>query len=152
MDTVGKAAGPWSWPRTSTVPRLRMREVIPTLPNTSSWCGAWLNAGTTSLLPYPASGSRFDPGPLSVNHLPVTSDCFITHPATIQTNRVVTCEQGWDFVKCLTCGLHNDREHFAQLHARLYPKVSWLAGWSENYKWYSSLPLGAVLSLFCESV
>jgi hypothetical protein len=31
-----------------------------------------------------------------------------------------------------------------------YPKVSGLAAWSENCKWYSSLPLGAVASLFCE--
>jgi hypothetical protein len=28
------------------------------------------------------------------------------------------------------------------------PKVSGLAIWSENYKWYSSLPLGAVVSEF----
>jgi hypothetical protein len=33
---------------------------------------------------------------------------------------------------------------------RVYPKVSGLAPWSENCKWYSSLPLGAVVSLFCE--
>jgi len=30
---------------------------------------------------------------------------------------------------------------------RVYPKVSGLAAWSENYKWYSSLPLGAVVLL-----
>jgi hypothetical protein len=35
---------------------------------------------------------------------------------------------------------------------RVYPKVSRLAAWSENCKWYSSLPLGTVVSLFCESV
>jgi len=41
---------------------------------------------------------------------------------------------------------------------RVYPKVPGLAAWSENYKWYSSVPLGAVVSLdavvslFCESV
>jgi hypothetical protein len=34
---------------------------------------------------------------------------------------------------------------------RVYPKFSGLATWSKNCKWYSSLPLGAVLSLFCES-
>jgi len=34
----------------------------------------------------------------------------------------------------------------------VYPKVSGLTAWSENCKWYSSLPLGAVLSLFCKSV
>jgi hypothetical protein len=45
------------------------------------------------------------------------------------------------------------REVSPPLHARrVYPKVSRLAVWSENCKWYSSLPLGAVVSLFCESV
>jgi len=34
----------------------------------------------------------------------------------------------------------------------MYPKVSGLAAWSENCKWYSSLSLGAVVLLFCESV
>jgi hypothetical protein len=37
-------------------------------------------------------------------------------------------------------------------HTRVYPKVSGLAAWSENCKWYSSLPLDVVVSLFCESV
>jgi len=35
---------------------------------------------------------------------------------------------------------------------RVCPKVSGLAFWCENCKWYSSLPLGAVISLLCESV
>jgi hypothetical protein len=35
--------------------------------------------------------------------------------------------------------------------ARVYPKVSGLGAWRENCKWYSSLPLGAVVSLFCGS-
>jgi hypothetical protein len=34
----------------------------------------------------------------------------------------------------------------------VYPKVTGLDDWSENCKRYSSLPLRAVLSLFCESV
>jgi hypothetical protein len=33
---------------------------------------------------------------------------------------------------------------------RVYPKVSGLAAWSEIFKWYISLPLDAVVSLFCE--
>jgi len=37
-------------------------------------------------------------------------------------------------------------------HTKMYPKVSELASWNERCKWYSSLPLGAVVSLFCESV
>jgi len=31
-------------------------------------------------------------------------------------------------------------------------KFSVLAAWSENCEWYNSLSLGAVVSLFCESV
>jgi len=31
-------------------------------------------------------------------------------------------------------------------------KFARLANWSENCKWYSSLPLGAVVLLLCESV
>jgi hypothetical protein len=31
-------------------------------------------------------------------------------------------------------------------------KFSSLVTWSKNCKWYSSLPLGAVVLLFCESV
>jgi len=34
---------------------------------------------------------------------------------------------------------------------RMYPKVSGLSAWSDNCKWYTSLPLGAVVSLFCDS-
>jgi hypothetical protein len=37
-------------------------------------------------------------------------------------------------------------------YRRVFRKVSGLAAWSENCKWYSSLPLGAVVSLFYESV
>jgi hypothetical protein len=47
--------------------------------------------------------------------------------------------------KCVTAA--------TMLHdTRVYPKVSGLATWSENCKWYRSLPLGIVVSLFCESV
>jgi hypothetical protein len=41
---------------------------------------------------------------------------------------------------------------FETANTRVYPKVSGLAASSENCKWYSSLPLGVVVSLFCESV
>jgi hypothetical protein len=53
-------------------------------------------------------------------------------------------------LKILRTHLHNLRVW--RLNIRVYPKVSGLATWSENCEWYSSLPLGAVLSLFCESV
>jgi hypothetical protein len=38
------------------------------------------------------------------------------------------------------------------VHLRVYPEVSGLATWSDNCKWYSSLPLDAFISLFYESV
>jgi len=40
--------------------------------------------------------------------------------------------------------------HFQSM--RVYPNVSGLVAWSKNCKWYNSLPLGAIVSLFCESV
>jgi len=39
-----------------------------------------------------------------------------------------------------------------ELAMRVYPNVSGLAACSQNCKWHSSLPLSAVLSLFCGSV
>jgi hypothetical protein len=41
-------------------------------------------------------------------------------------------------------------EGWRRCHTRAYPKVSGLATWRENCKWYSFLQLGAVVSLFCE--
>jgi len=35
---------------------------------------------------------------------------------------------------------------------RVYSEVSRLATWSDTCKWYRSLPLGTVVSLFCQSV
>jgi len=47
-------------------------------------------------------------------------------------------------------------EPFTQLYntdyTMAYPKVSGMNACSENCKWYSSLPLGAVVSLISESV
>jgi hypothetical protein len=44
--------------------------------------------------------------------------------------------------------------HFMTLshlhNIRVYPKDSRLAAWNKNCKWYTSLPLGAAASLFCE--
>jgi hypothetical protein len=53
-----------------------------------------------------------------------------------------------DFIKILKTVYTNDINE----HIRVYPKVSGLDTWSENCKWDSSLPLGAVVSLLCESV
>jgi hypothetical protein len=37
-------------------------------------------------------------------------------------------------------------------HTSVYPEVSGLTAWNENCKWYNSLPLSAVVTLFYESV
>jgi hypothetical protein len=42
--------------------------------------------------------------------------------------------------------------YIAGINMRMYPKVSGLAAWRENCKWYSSLPRGGAVSLFCEPV
>jgi hypothetical protein len=39
---------------------------------------------------------------------------------------------------------------FNFIHTRVYRKVSGLAAWNENCKWYTSLPLGTVVSLFSD--
>jgi hypothetical protein len=44
------------------------------------------------------------------------------------------------------------QDPFLEYDTTVYPKVSVLAAWSEKCKWYTALPLGAVVSLFCESV
>jgi hypothetical protein len=50
--------------------------------------------------------------------------------------------------------IYNKSESFTPIQNNYvgYPKVSGLAAWHENSKWYSSLPLSAFISLFCESV
>jgi len=48
--------------------------------------------------------------------------------------------------------VHLSHELHKDACTRVYPKVSGLAAWSENYKWYSSLALHGVVSLFCELV
>jgi hypothetical protein len=45
-----------------------------------------------------------------------------------------------------------EASEISRLHTRVYPKVSGLADCSKNCEWYSSLALGAVVSLFRESV
>jgi hypothetical protein len=48
--------------------------------------------------------------------------------------------------------LHS-KEKLRRTYTRVYPKVSGLAAsWNGNCKWYSSLPLHAVVSVFYESV
>jgi len=50
------------------------------------------------------------------------------------------------------CHVLSWRTFNCKAYARVNPKVSVLAASDENCKWYSSLPLDAVVSLFCESI
>jgi hypothetical protein len=45
--------------------------------------------------------------------------------------------------KCCNCGTDHPPPP-PKKSTEMYPKVSGLAAWSENCKWYSSLPVGAV--------
>jgi len=44
------------------------------------------------------------------------------------------------------------RHQVSHTYRRVYPEVSGLAAWSENCKWHSCLPPGAIVSLFDASV
>jgi hypothetical protein len=56
-------------------------------------------------------------------------------------------------MRCYLSDLHINKTtlHYV-LHTKVHPKDSALTTRNENCKRYSSLPLGAVVSLFCESV
>jgi hypothetical protein len=48
--------------------------------------------------------------------------------------------------------LHVAESYTGFNNTMVYPKVTELAAWSKNCKWYSSPPLDAVVTLFRESV
>jgi hypothetical protein len=97
--------------------------------------------------------------------LPVLSGHF---PGTNENHgkyRTHTRNQTWHAFSCRSSEFLSHRLYLPSLvtdvgelppkrlaNTRVYPKVSGLAAWSENCKRYSSLPLDAVVSLFCESV
>jgi hypothetical protein len=60
--------------------------------------------------------------------------------------------QAWTLGEGLMAPHCKNKKLVMKYYIRVYPKVSGLATWSENSKWYISLPLGAVVSLFCEPV
>jgi hypothetical protein len=62
------------------------------------------------------------------------------------------CHAVWGSGVCLCNNRSLLMSACALVYMRVYPKVSGLATWRKNCKWYSSLPLGAVVSLFCKSV
>jgi hypothetical protein len=78
-----------------------------------------------------------------VSFVSIFTEALCKYPSLLQL------PDGANDTLCNYCsGSHN----LGIVHTRVYPKVSGLAAWSENCKWHSSLPLGAVVSLFCESV
>jgi hypothetical protein len=46
---------------------------------------------------------------------------------------------------CMNRAEDNGNLQYFDNYTRVYPKVSGLAAWSEDCKWYSPLPLGAVV-------
>jgi len=70
-----------------------------------------------------------------------------TPSQTMSSDGSEACRQKGSHITC--CSICVPLVH---VHTKAYLKVSGLASWSENCKWYSSLLLSAVVSLFCESV
>jgi hypothetical protein len=48
----------------------------------------------------------------------------------------------------IVIGKPEGKRPLERLRTRMYPKVSGLAAWSKNCRWYSFPPLGALVSLF----
>jgi hypothetical protein len=92
-------------------------------PNTPSWRGAEISTGT----------------------LPFTFTFTEKHCNVFIFSKQVPCFGRGVILMSLLSSSH-------LCHTRVCPKVSGLAAWSENCKWYSYLPLVAVVSLFRESV
>jgi hypothetical protein len=77
---------------------------------------------------------------------------FPLTPSSAEVKECVKYTSTPQYVFMAWC-LVKHKENFTFIFTmRLYPKISGLASWSENCKWYSSLRLVAVGSLFCESV
>jgi hypothetical protein len=70
---------------------------------------------------------------------------ILTHHRQNPTEIICLVSILTQFVSC-----NHEVLHCRSICMRMY--VSGLAAWSENCKWYSSLPLCAVVSLFCELV
>jgi hypothetical protein len=82
---------------------------------------------------------------------------LIYHSSISWVNVGHVCPSMWSlyFIVCLnSCvTMRSAFQRFSSIcYTMVYPKVSGLASWSENWKWYNSVPLDAVVSLFCESV
>jgi hypothetical protein len=96
-------------------------------------------------------------GPVSVLHmtLPVDGVSVLLSALLLRQSHVVfeccisICER---FRGSLKLGDQYPGFHRFKGYIRVYPEVSGLAAWSENCKWYNSLPLGAVVSQFLWSV
>jgi hypothetical protein len=71
------------------------------------------------------------------------------------TSSRVEVKNAWSYTSTPPTRIHGVVLHlcltvrfFWKRTTRMYPKFSGLAAWSENCKWYSSLPLGAVYRYF----
>jgi hypothetical protein len=82
---------------------------------------------------------------LALSHIREISDSILGPEEGYSWFSSVPPTKFWTVIKNSTWPLPSN-------YTKVYPKVSGLAAWSESCKCYSSLPLGAVVSLFCESV
>jgi hypothetical protein len=126
----------WRWVISFTPQPLYPQERTPGI----HWIGGWvspragLDAGVRRKIPSPYRDSNPPP--------PIIQP--VSQQYTTELSRICCCYTSLTILE--------SRAQIRQTYTKVYPKVSGLAAWSDNCKWYSSLPLGVVVSLFCESI
>jgi hypothetical protein len=105
----------------------------------------------TIALPVPVIVSNFS---MFYSHTQVRTEAeALTH--VLHTDNDFTCGFRHSVHMSLSRGCADSKQisyETTRMHPRVYRKVSGLTAWSDNCKWYSSLPLVVVVSLLCESV
>jgi hypothetical protein len=75
----------------------------------------------------------------------------LSHTAIIVTRKLILCHRD-TMHKNVAGGGDGLQKRRVAANTRVYPKVAGLAAWNQNCKWQSSVPIRAVVSLFCELV
>jgi hypothetical protein len=138
-----------------------MRGAIPPLPNTPLSHGAQLkkSTGTTSTF-YLHLGRQYRYAHACISPRKKSK----TYDIRLEAERNVGCGKSHEYryIARKRKNIHKNENRGCKktdkpktnevVYTRVCPKLSGLAAWSENCKWYGSLPLDAVVSLFYDSV
>jgi hypothetical protein len=132
-------------------PKIHTNIILPSTPRSSEWFFPTkilyaLLISYACNIPWPSYPSWLD-------HTNYTGEAYDLWSSSLRSLLLFSVSLPYLIAPKLTyLKANQDMQYFIMKYIRGCIKVSWLAAWSENCKWYSSLPLGAVVSLFCESV